>query len=260
MNLKQALAAACFSFYSPAIYCIAAREWKGLGLRYLLLITLLTLLPVYFSIVMGFRHFLLTEGDYLIDQLPEITIMDGAARINKPEPYQIYTSDNQLFAIIDTTGGTQSLQDSTALLLLTRDAMQVREREAGIQIYSLAEVKEFFMDSEAARQWMQESVPWLLWLMLPFALGGMFLIRAVQGLLYSLFGIVFGGILKVDLDFPAILRLTALAMTPALAADMVLGLTLGSSGLVPSLLVLGYLYFGVKANRGSLPQIPDEAI
>src|SRR2546426_6973479 len=73
-------------------------------------------------------------------------------------------------------------------------------------------------------------------------------------LLYGLVGLIFNSAFNARLDYAALLRLAAVAMTPAMVVDTVLVWLVGApvpccgSMLLAGLITVSYLAFAVKAN------------
>jgi hypothetical protein len=92
----------------------------------------------------------------------------------------------------------------------------------------------------------------------PAALLVSYVYRILQVLIYASIGLLFAHLLKAPLEYPELLRLSSVAVTPAIVAD-----TLRSTAGVGSsllwwffcfLLSMGYLLFAVRANATAEPR------
>lgn len=92
------------SFYSRGLYVDVGRRWRGLGLLYFLIV--IAVLSIPFSIKMGI-DFNKTFDQQIIEpilQVPTILVQDGEASFDKPMPYLVKNTKNQVVLIVDTTG------------------------------------------------------------------------------------------------------------------------------------------------------------
>ena len=109
------------SFFSPSLYVDVARRWSGVGFLYLLLIVVLSWVPDLAKLQMGFRQMRGESAEALIRQVPAITISDGVASADVETPYFIKDpKDGKVLAIIDFTEKYTDLENTSAVLLLTR--------------------------------------------------------------------------------------------------------------------------------------------
>ena len=237
------------SFFSKELYRDVGLCWKGVGFAYLLLLLTVCWIPTMVKIHVGFSDFINNEVPPFIEQVPDITITDGEASIQEPQPYYIKAPDsNDVIAIIDTTGTTESLEDANAICLLTRTNVIWRQNEFETRTVDLSNVKNFVLDSDRIMGWLHIAEKFLVIVMYPFALLGSYLYRIVQALIYAAVGLLFASWCKVSLSYAALLRLAIVAVTPCIIVGTVLGLVATSLPwyLYPAA-ALAYLFFGVWA-------------
>lgn len=245
------------SFYSPSLYRDIARNWRGVGFLYLMLLICVTLLPMVWPIQKSINQFMLSFAYPIAAQLPTITIQDGVASVDRVTPHFIKNPETgEVLAIIDMTGQYTSLEGTAAELLLTANHV-VFKKERGEEISNLPKgnmqiipdkVKLFLDQVKANAIFAILSALWGFWLVFWF-----FLI-----MLYGGIGVLFAKFNKVRLAYGALLRLATIAITPALLIELVAGLSqlYFNTQLFPSVrwllyffLPLAYLYFGVHVNR-----------
>jgi hypothetical protein len=236
------------SFFSKDLYIDVGLNWKGVGFAYLLLLLALCWIPTMIKTHVGVSDFIDNEAPAFVEQVPEITIIDGEASIKEAQPYYITApKSNDVLAIIDTTGTIGSLEDANAMCLLTKTSFIWREGEFETRTYDLSEVEHFVVDSERITGWLETFKKFFIVAMSPFALLGSYLYRIVQALIYAAIGLLFASLCKITLSYSALLRLSITAVTPCIIVSTVLGL----GGIyLPMffylLAALGYLFFGVK--------------
>ena len=247
------------SFFSRELYRDVALNWKGVGFAYLLLLLAVCSVPRIIMIQKGLSHFIDKEAPPFVEQVPRITITNGEASIDQPQPYYIKDPDsNDVLAIIDTTGEIQSLEGTEAVVLLTKTKLIHRQSEMEYRTYDLSKVQEFALDKERIMGWLNTAKKFLVLALYPFVLLGAFIFRIIQALIYGAIGLLFASWCKVELSYAALLRLAVVAVTPCIIVRTVFELAavhLPWAGLWFFLLAMGYLFFGVKAN--SQPEEPS---
>jgi hypothetical protein len=242
------------SFFSKELYQDVGLYWKGVNFGYLLLLLAVCWIPIIIKIRTVYSGFVREEAPPIVLQVPEITITDGQVSITESQPYYISDPENDdVLAIIDTTGTIISLEDSDAFCLLTKNSLITRKNKFETQTYDLSQVEHFVLDGDRIMSWLQTSKKFLVIAIYPFALLGSYIYRIVQALIYAAIGLLFASFCKVVLSYNTLLRLATVAVTPCIIAGTVFDLA-GVSLPAPLYLLaaLGYLFFGVKA----VSQIP----
>lgn len=216
----------------------------------------------------GFAGFVKNDAPTVVDQVPEITITDGQVSIKEPQPYFIRVPDNNdVIAVIDTTGSIESPADANTFFLLTNNSMIIRKSDFETQTIDLSQVKSFTIDSATITSWLHTAQKYLVIIMYPIALLSSYVYRIILALIFAAIGLLFASSCKVSLSYGALLRLAVVAMTPCMIVKTVFGLA-GvhlpcGAGLVYLLIALAYLYFGVYACSQTPPaeqvfQVPDQ--
>lgn len=253
------------SFYSGELYQDVGRNWKGVGLGYLFLVMALLQLPLAVKIHVGFSKWVETGANEVVDKIPQINIRHGEVSTNVETPYFIpipsdpanrVSETSKYLAVIDLTGKYKSLEDVNTDLLLTKHSLIVRNRPAEVRTYDLSGVESFSVDSARIHGWLDSFRflvgPGFYVLVLLFS----FLYRAVQVALYAGVGTLFARSMNAALEYPALMRLAAVAVTPPMVLNEVVDLTpihIPLWSLICLGMAMGYLYFGVKANTGPAP-------
>lgn len=154
------------SFYSARLYQDIGRNWKGIGLKYILLLCTITcvFMSVSWMLMLKnadtekyadwatramFENPNLTFEENLnrmlniASQVPLMSIDDGTLTSEEPSPYFItdpFTKKN--IAIIDTSGEYNSLEESDALILLTKTRIITRKKDGSEEVVYLSSLKE----------------------------------------------------------------------------------------------------------------------
>ena len=255
------------SFYSSELYQDVGRKWKGVGLGYLFVAMALLQLPMAAKIHVSFSKWVATGAGEVVDKIPRIDIRNGEVSTNVETPYYIpqptdpanrIGKNSEYLAVIDLTGKYRSLEDVNSDLLLTKRSLIMRNRPAETRTYDLSGVQEFWVDSGRIHGWLESSryfvAPVFYGLVLVFS----FFYRAVQVALYAAVGILFARSMNAALEYPALMRLAAVAVTPAMILNEVVSLAQASIpmwSLICLGIAMGYLYFGVKVSAGAAPAV-----
>jgi hypothetical protein len=246
------------SFFSRDLYRDVRTNWKGTGFLYLLLLLSITWLPV-----MAKLHGVMSEGikqeapKYIV-QVPKITILHGEVSIDRPVPYTISDPDSSTpLLVIDTSGSVTSFEQTTALALLTKNKFMYRESNGTeTRIYDLSKIEDFSLDRDRVNGWVQAFGKYFSVVAYPVALAASFVYRILQMLLYAAIGMLFVKMLKAPLDYPTVLRLASVSITPVIllsTLQMLTGLHIPAYWLVCFVIAMGYLFFAVKSNAAPAP-------
>ena len=248
------------SFFSKDLYRDVGLYWKGLNFTYLLLLLAICWIPTMIKAHIAFSNFIDNDAPAVVEQVPEITIIDGEVSIKEPQPYYIKEPESgDILAIIDTAGTINSLEDPNAICLLTKTNIMWRQSQFEIRTMDLSEVENFVLDSDRIMGWLHITEKLIAITIYPFALLGSYFYRIVQALLYAAIGLLFASWCKATLSYAALLRLAIVAVTPCIIVGTVLGLVgVPLPSLVYLLIALLYLFFAVKANSQTMP--PQEGI
>ncbi|MEE9219364.1 MAG: DUF1189 family protein [Acidobacteriota bacterium] len=240
------------SFYSMDLYRDVVRNWKNVAFGYLLALLAVCWVPQSLLMHTKFSQFAEEEGAAIADQIPLILIEGGMVSIDAEQPYYIINRENgELFAILDTTGEVTDLRDSDAQLLLTQRRLFVRKGARETQVYELADVRQFELDSELAASWLEIASDWLAIILYPMFVVGSYLFRMLQAVVFALLGIVLARFFGAQLTFVSLMALAAVALTPAIIVSTLLivaEINVPFQHLIPLALSLIYLGFAIIAN------------
>lgn len=249
-------------FYSPALYRDVGQRWRGVGLGYMLLLTLLVWIPITMMWHYRLTDFMHTDFPGLVSQVPQINVVEGKLSIDRPVPYIIIDPDNpdRNFLVVDTREAPLSFAQADTEILVTRHHVTLKDNKTGkIDTLTFSDHPQLMnlqlnhSDIVSLVQQFQER--WLL--------VGIYLIcvllawcyRVLQLLIYALVGMLFTGWLKTPKDFDFLLRISAVALTPSILIATLLDLfALPNIGFLAIGLTIFYLYFGLRANRNTLNQ------
>jgi hypothetical protein len=251
---------ALFVFFLPDLWRDVGQRWWGIGLTYLLLLMALTWLPPFFKWHAGLAGFVAVEAPKMTTQVPTVTLNNGDISIDRPEPYTITdTETGKPLVVFDTTGGTTEPPLSVPSVLVTKHGFSMRKSASEIQVQDLSQVKGVHqLNGNDVQGWLNTGVgAW--W---PVGYPAMTILsllwRIFLTLIFATIGLAFASGMRAPLTYAALLRLSAVAMTPVVLLDtlflMVPSLDVGCfwtiAGAVIDLLML---FLAVRANAPKTP-------
>ncbi|MDH4231823.1 MAG: DUF1189 domain-containing protein [Nitrospirota bacterium] len=243
------------SFYSKPFYQDVAGNWKGLCFTYLLFILCILWIPGTSRMHSELSDFLSAEAPKYVKQVPTITILHGKASIKEPVPYYINSTEkNTPFAIIDTSGRITSLDKTSAVLLLTDSKLIIKNRPSESRTFDLAEIDNVTIDQKVLREWIDSFDTLFPVILFPFVLLFSFFFHIIQVLVSAGIGTVFAKRLHATLNYKALVRLSAVSLTPAVILQTLhalLDIPFPYRTPISFLISLGYLYYAVASNSES---------
>lgn len=242
------------SFFSKSLYRDVGKHWRGTGLLYLFLVLALVWIPTIVKGHLATSRWVDSDSKEITKQIPAVTISKGQVSTDVTTPYYIKDpKTGKDIALIDTTGTYTSLENTEAKLLLTKTKLIVSKSATETQTYDLSGVQNFFVDRSRVESWLatlKRLFPVLYLVALLFS----FIFRAIQILIYAAIGLLFASMLHANLSYKALMRLSAIAITPVLLLNLLfefLPLRIPYWFLLGIVMALAYLFLGVKANADS---------
>lgn len=243
------------SFFSRSLYRDVALRWQGVAFGYLLLLLALCWIPGAIRIHYSFASFVDEEAPLVIEQIPEITIIDGQAFVDQPQPYTIYDPETgEALLVIDTTGTITSLEQTDARGLVTARQAIIQKNAIETRSFSFETVDHYILDQEKITHWLSIVKNWAAPVLYPLCILVSFAYRIVQALLYACIGLLMANLCKGKLSFEALLRLSVIAITPAIIIGTLFdaaAIELPWAGLCFFLLSMGFLLFGIRTAVGN---------
>ncbi len=247
------------AFYSKSLYRDVARNWST-RFCFLYLVSLLALcwIPGMIRIDTDISNYLDEEAPKYVNQLPVITITKGEASISGPQPYVIKNPEKGTpFMVIDTTGKTNSLEDSKAVILVTKKNILMKDQFLGSRSLNFSEFEDIVIDKSVVYDWIESFTEWFAILLYPFAILLSMAFRTVQVLIYAVVGVLFSKTFRVRLSFQMLIKLSCICLTPVIIFDTLITffeVPIPEPWLINAALAAGYLLFSI---RSSLTEGPE---
>lgn len=255
LNFIETLAG---SFYNPDVYRDVVINKKGKAFGYLGLLVLLCSIPLMVALINGVDNFLKNDGKYIIDQVPEITFNQGIATMDKESPYFIKSKSGEILIIIDLSDSTVVTElEGSATVLLTKNKLIAKQKESETRTYDLSQIQSFTLNAQKIYSWL--GYAWIVYLFIfVLMLFFFYIYRLIQALVNGVIGLVLSAILKVNLDYISLLYIAMVSITPVAILASILwatGIDIPAKGWIGFILALGYISFGIMANK---PQVIDD--
>jgi hypothetical protein len=162
---------------------------------------------------------------------------------------------DEVILVIDTSAEFDVPEAAKARMLLSRRILEIRDDEQRTtHVLNLKRVESLSVDRESALCTVQCWSNRFGFYAFPTALLASTAWGVVRVLMYAFLGMLLASIFRARLDYPALARLSAVAMTPAMVVDAA-GWMLGVGAtpyyawsVIVSVITVAYLAFAVKAN------------
>lgn len=263
----QALVLALFS---PAVYRDVALHWRGLGIRYLFLVLAVTWLPAMGMLQGAIDDFAANVAPSLLDKLPRIVVKHGEATLDPPEPVTLRDPRNgAVLAVLDTGDDAPPSESKDAVVALGRTTLVVRRPDDhDVRVVNLSDspFADAVIDRARAETALASVQRWfVVTVAYPVCLSASWLYRTAEAMVYGLMvAFRMGVALGRPLRPAACIRLAAVALTPVIVLDTLIGI-LGTPlpfwPIAYFFVTIGYLYLGISAlpRAGGAPPPADDA-
>jgi len=247
------------AFFSGRLYRDVARNWKGVNFAYLFLLLAICCVPATLQMRQGILKSLESGHVDILNQLPEIHIVDGEASVKGTQPHYIRNGQGDPIAIIDTTGSMNYIDDPTVQVMLTESKLIVRRGRNLFNTFNLEGITDLTINKHILNEWVRrfkDSIAPLsygIFLMLSY-------IFAVMALMFvAIVGLIVSSLVKNSLGFTSVMRIATVAATPSIIAITVLaamGITLPVSAYLATTFL--YLFIGIKASQKNVTEEDEE--
>lgn len=260
------LPATILSFYSRSLYADVARNWRGIGAGYLLALLAIVWIPTVGQMYFQARNVVNNELPKFADQIPAMEFAHGRLTVQGEQPLFLRDPETrEVVAIIDTSGQITSLEGREAMLLVTSDKLITRDPNTGrVESNDLSQVPyEFKTSGKDLLQYASKGLAFVP-AFYPVGLFFSFFYRLTLALIGGAVALVIAPMCGARLNYAGGARLAAVAMTPGIIINTVLGLLpIGGGvallwGLVGWMMPIAYLVFGVKSSAGAADTDPYE--
>jgi Protein of unknown function (DUF1189) len=238
------------AFFSPNFYRDVSLNWKGTGFAYLLLLLAICWVPTFIQFQLSVANYVENKAPAIISQIPPIRIIKGEASADVTQPYKIIDPDSgKVLVLIDTIGKTVSREKIESIALLTKTEAIIKKSDVETRIFSLKKIELFVLDKQKVSSWLKMFRNYGALILFPFFVIVSFVFRILQLLIYAVIGLLFTKICKTKHSYQTLLRLSVMAITPAIIISTVVeiaAIKIPLQSLLYFIAAMGYLFFGVK--------------
>ncbi len=251
------------SFYSKEFYREVGTKWQGFGFGYLFFVISVFSLPLALAAVIYSSTITLDEPfdfNYMINQVPQITIKNGEISTEAAMPYYIKdktTGDPVI--IIDTTrpvtDWSQSMNDGKAPIVIGKNQILMTRNSSSSEkrLYDVSKDVDMVVTSSTAREYAETIVNYA-WVAVIFMalifIAVFFIARIIAMFFYGLLAKVISLILRAGFSYTECVRFASVATTPAMALSLLsMVFTFSLSGWTYFAVNAVYIYYAIGANK-----------
>lgn len=259
MTVYNMLKSLYLSFYSKDLYRDVAQNWRGLAFTYLFMLVFIYIAPLTLLMSQEFRAFVDTGGQKIIAQMPVMTFKNHKLSITEKQPHYVYldgvyykdSTKPKPTIIFDNTGAHQFNNLYDDQILVTEEFIHIRDRNGQIKTHDFTIVPDMVIDRAYMRETAASAKRWVMPVLFTFGLLGLFVFRILQTLVYGLAGLFLNKVMNAYLEYPQLVRIAVMAMTPVTLLDLAfIFLGTGGLGAWPRFFIaMAYLVFGIRANK-----------
>jgi hypothetical protein len=197
----------------------------------------------------SFQQFKAQQLDHVVQKWPDVNIKHGHLTMDKTAPYIIDSKPplKNPLVVFDTSGKTQSINQTHAYLLFTNESLYVREG-SDVRAYNFDNVDDMKITANSVANLFSFISHWYGIIAYPIFLAVSFIYRLIQVLMFSMMALLLSYTIKRRLNFMAALRLACVSLTPAIVLSTLLAfmpLNLPNLLWLYGLICVGYLCFAV---------------
>ncbi|HEY9776048.1 MAG TPA: DUF1189 family protein [Planktothrix sp.] len=262
MNKYAGWQAVYMSFFSGDIYRDVARNWKGVGYLYLMIIVFVVWLAtaIFAQIMVG--QLIAANIQPIVDKWPALKIHNNEFSIDKKSPYIIDIANGAMAIDFDMTDHAQFPSNKLGILITRKTIDQVSNEQK--QIINLDEIAksstsppgDMTVDKAVVQSFVDAVKNWcgvlIFCIMAPATLIGCM----IQTLIYGGIGMMVSSTMKVGLTYGQAVRLASVALTPGLLLEGIIrstGHEVPFWPLISVVLATVYIVFAVRSNAGEEP-------
>ncbi|MBI5498162.1 MAG: DUF1189 family protein [Deltaproteobacteria bacterium] len=259
------LHAPILAFYSRPLYRDVAHHWRGYGAAYLLLVAALVTLPQALRVHVAARAGITDDVLAQVSRIPPLRVEGGQLRLEATQPLTLLQEgagdDATPVIVVDTTGTLTTLDGSSVRMLLLKDHVLTRQPDGTVESTPLAPLEGMSVDGPLVTAAMLLLRNWgaVMFFLLAVVLG--WLLHVLQAAIMGFITRMLAARLDMGLTYDVAMRLTAVAMTPALLANAFLDamdVAIPGAFLVWALMTLGYVNLSIQAVVLGDPPAADE--
>ena len=160
----------------------------------------------------------------LIDELPTVTIRNGRASANVPQPWVKETQEGlrSVALIIDTTGATTGFKPNQIGLLLTLDRILIKQENGEVRDFDLATVGDRVVGPSELHQIIRHALHWMPWMLAGITLVWFLFAKTATAMLLVMVALMASQGRRRPLSFGGLFAVAVHGLAPAVFLDCAL--------------------------------------
>lgn len=208
-----------FQFYKEVV-----NQPISKSLKYIFFFLFLTAVIMSIGNIIRLNKFIDEGREWSIKNVPVISIVNGKALVDVPQPYTVWKDEHVIF-LIDTTGQNTSIDTAFPIgFLLTQTKFIMKQDELRTQQYELSQFPDFTINQQSIIRW-SKIIQTAIWFILPIGTYFYLLIaKWFQIMLFSMFTLSLNNSLRTNLKYPQVLKIGIYALTAPIILDIIYSL------------------------------------
>lgn len=239
------------SFFSQEFYRDVIFNWKGYGIAYLCLLTLIFIIPEAVKLQTSINQFLNEAAPKVISQFPVLTLKDGTLSMDTPSPHGVYyDNESKPIIIIDTTKAYKGPKQANVFVYLTDRQIFFKKTEEEYSIIELSRFDDLSITHDTLYRWVEFFKQTFIFIFAPLLYLLSLVYFSLQVLICTSIGVIIAKKVYPEITYMQLMRLSAVAFTPPVMLQVIhtlLDIEFAYSGPISFLFALCYLYFGLKS-------------
>lgn len=270
---KYSCASAMYmSFYSAELYRDVAKNWGAGVVLYLFILLAICWSVLVVKLQPEINTVFIRLANNMSTQIPPFAINKGIVKTPENRPYEIIDpKTKETFAIIDTSGrydrlciamdcqessSKKSAPPSSTRILVTQDRVFYADNSDTIKIQALPKSLTMAIEPKLIQKEVVKFVGWSWVILFPILLIFSFAYRLVEALVYAILGKIFAAFGHIPLTYSEVLKITMIAMTPAILLATIFdwfNIVFHLQWFLYFIITMIYLLFGLNVNKKPAP-------
>lgn len=222
-------------------------KWKGFGGMYMIFLSAILALILSVILMMGMHEFEQTELQHIAGQMPDITIDHGVISVKGPQPVIMTTQNGKFKITIDTSKTESELNNMDTQVGVGERFVFIKSPDGKYQLLDMSKIKDkvLHINGKSLTDLWKNNIGVIKAVAFPLMWLGQ-IISLLATCLFAAFLTYFvTAFMPEEFDFITRMRLSILALTPALLISNILKLGLQHQTAPWFTMLLAMLYFYV---------------
>lgn len=239
------------SFYSRTLYREVFTQWKGIGFFYLLLLALIQSVVSTSQIDAQLNLAIRDYAPSIVSQIPTVMIQNGIASTPEPKAYEVINPQTQKrVALINTSLNKAPADLGDTPIFLGKTSFQTFKSDGKVQEIEFKTIDSLKVEQADLLKILKFVANWGAYVLAPLMFALQTAVLMFEVIFFSLFTWISLRMMEPKVPYKTILRLTAVAITPATIFSLIFNTFLPAdsfSSFFYVLFAVGYISYAVYA-------------